>query len=107
YDRAPLLPVCKAARHGTIVGRQMVRRARCGETDRTSAYCFLNDRSHSLQILRRRALGERAFTHGVGAERRMTEVPRVVDALRQPIDRVEKLRERLPTPADPRQHRLA
>ena len=52
-------------------------------------------------------VGERAFAHRVGAQRRVPDVRRVVDRLRAAVDRVQVLGERRPPPVDPRGHRVA
>src|SRR4029077_17113886 len=61
---------------------------------------------HHRQILDGGRLGEGALAHGVGAQRRVANVARVVDALRPARDGVEVLRVRLPRPFDARLHRL-
>ena len=72
-----------------------------------AAYGFLGEPAHGLKLVRRWRLRERALAHDVGPERRVPDVAGVVDALRERVDGVQELRERLPRPVDAGQHGVA
>src|SRR5207249_1590734 len=61
---------------------------------------------HRAQVILGGGLLEGALAHHVGAQRRVPDVARVVDALGQALERVEELGEGRPAPVDPRLHRL-
>ncbi len=62
---------------------------------------------HRAEIVLGRGLVEGALAHRIRAQRGVADVAGVVDALGQPVDGGEELRERGPRPVDARVHRLA
>ncbi len=113
--RSPITPtssrtsshVGHAARHGPSVRGLVVAGARGRE-----AHGAGGQRVGQLALHRRQVsaavgrLGERALAHGVGAQRRVPDVARVVDPLGPARDGVEVLGVGLPRPLDARLHRL-
>ena len=76
------------------------------EAHRTGLNGFLREGAHAGKLVGGRLIRERALAHDVGAQRRVPNVARVVDTLRQRVDGVEELGEGLPGPLDARLHRL-
>ena len=84
----------------------MRARARGAETggsrlDRGAQFAF-----HRGQIFGGRFVAKRPLTHGVGAQGRVTDVRGIVDALGQPVDRVQIFAKASPRPGDASLHRL-
>jgi len=74
--------------------------ARGGESNRSGTECVGQLPLHRGQVVLGRGFGERALSHDVGAQRRVTDVRGVVNSLRPAIDRIQVFREGLPGPRD-------
>src|SRR5438093_6332719 len=81
-------------------------RARGREADRAGADRVPELALHRAKVVLRRRLLERSLVHDVRPERRVAEVPRVIDPLGQSVETVEELGEGRPRPLDARRHRL-
>ena len=79
--------------------------ARGGEPVRAGAQRVAQLGAHRLEVVGGGLLGEGPLPHHVRAKRRMPNVCRIVQRLRQPIDGVEILGERRPAPVDTGRHR--
>ena len=100
-ERARLRPTSRGAtRPG---GRRTSRGARLREVVNPiapAAQRVVELARHQREVVVGRGLVERALAHRPRAQRRVPDVGRVVDRLRQPVDGVEVLGERLPAPLD-------
>ena len=68
------------------------------ESDRPRAQGGLELVAHPREIVRVRRLVEGPFAHRPGAQRGMADVRRIVNRLREGLDRVEVLGKGLPAP---------
>ncbi len=100
---AQLRPCRESRRDRTVVGRLVVLTARRREPDGAGLECIGELSPHPREVVVGRLLLERALTHRPRAQRRVADVGRVVDRLRQPVDGVEVLGEGLPPPLQRRQ----
>jgi hypothetical protein len=100
-DQPPDLgPAGEPARHRPAVGGLVARRARGGEADGARADRVAQLTLHRLEIVFVGRLLEGALAHHIRAQRRMADVPGVIDALGQGFQAVEEFRERRPLPLD-------
>ena len=106
HQLAHLAPLGDAAGHGPPVRRLVVARARGREPHGPRGQRVGQLALHHREVRGGGRLRERALAHGVGAQRRVADIARVVDALRPASDGVEVLRVRLPRPLDAGLHRL-
>ena len=90
------------ARGGPAVGGPVLDGARGGEAERARAQRLVEQARHLVALARCRALGMVAATlaHHVAAQRRMRHLRADVDRVRQPLERIEVLREALPAEGD-------
>ena len=89
------------AGHRFTVDRHVRDRATGREAERAGFDAFAHDARHRLDVFRRRRLVLGApLPHHVPAHRAVRHLRADVEQLRQPVDRVEVLGERLPLPLD-------
>ena len=100
HQPAELVPRREARRDRTVVGRLVVLAARGREADRAGAQRGVELTLHEREVVVGRLLLEGALPHGPRAQGRVADVGRVVDGLRQAVDGLQVLRERLPAPLD-------
>ena len=67
-------------------------------------HSFFYQRLHVFNLIFAGFLLESSLTHGVGAQRRMTDVACVINAFRKIVDSVQKLRKGFPSPVDTCEH---
>ncbi len=101
-----LVPARHAAGDGAAIRRFVARRARGREAHSAGLDGVAQLRLHGAEVVLGGAGVEGALAHHVGAQRRVTEIAGVVDALRQTLERVEELAVRRPRPFDSGVHRL-
>ena len=97
-ERCDLVPVGEAAGDRAVVGRLVVRRCDGREADGAGAQRVAQLARHRREVVLGGLLLEGALAHGPGAQRGVADVAGVVDALGQPLERVEVLGEGLPGP---------
>ncbi len=88
-----LVPFRQTARHRPAVRRLMSTRSRGAEARRPSLNRLAQFTLHRGEVVRGRRIIEGPLTHHVGAQRGMSHVRGIVDALGQAVDRVEVLGE--------------
>ena len=106
HELVYLVPARDPARDGATVGSLVIARTRSREAHRTGANRVAQLALHRFQVVGRGLLLECALSHRERAQRRVTDVAAVVDALGQTLDGVEVLGEGRPGPVDALFHGL-
>ena len=100
-EREQLVLGGEGAGHGLAVERPVHDGARRGDAERPGVEALADDRGHGLDVVGGGGLvAGAALAHHVGAHRAVGDLGGHVDRLRDPVDRVEVLREALPGPVD-------
>ncbi len=105
HESFELVPGGEATGHRLVVGGLVIDAASRREADGAGGHRFPHLLGHPSKIVLARGIGEGARAHDVGAQRAVSEIACVVNALGQRLQHIEELREGFPAPFDAGQHR--